>query len=81
MFTIPEADLSMYWAITPWGDGTYYMTNPVNGSDWHLNVAADNTSNLLMDISSNITAPQVSATPGADISLGSMMSTQLIHSS
>lgn len=81
MSSIPEADLSMYWAIIPWGDWTYYITNPANGSNWHLNVVADNTTNLLIDISSNITAPQVSVTLVVGSSLGSMISIPPIHSS
>ncbi|KAF2812570.1 uncharacterized protein BDZ99DRAFT_496960 [Mytilinidion resinicola] len=30
------SDTSMYWQIAPWGDGTFYMTNAANGTEWHL---------------------------------------------
>ena len=32
------SDDSVFWAITPWGDGTFYMTNAANGTAWHLGV-------------------------------------------
>jgi hypothetical protein len=47
-------DDSMFWQIDPWGDGTFFMTNANNGSDWHLNVK----DNGRMSLSSNITQPQ-----------------------
>ncbi|KAF4633731.1 hypothetical protein G7Y89_g4381 [Cudoniella acicularis] len=50
------ADASMFWQISPWLDGTFFLTNGANGSDWHLTVQ----SNSLMIMSSNIT-PQVDA--------------------
>ncbi|OCL13472.1 hypothetical protein AOQ84DRAFT_108680 [Glonium stellatum] len=59
-YTVPQVrnytltDDSMFWQITPWGDGTFYFTNAANGTAWHLDVL----SNTLMSMSSNITAPQ-----------------------
>ncbi|KAF3767442.1 hypothetical protein M406DRAFT_328522 [Cryphonectria parasitica EP155] len=50
----PVADESIFWQIEPWGDGSYYLYNLLNGSDWRLNV--ESTSD--MDMDSNITAPQ-----------------------
>lgn len=47
-------DNSMFWQILPWDDGTFFFTNAVNGSAWHLFVK----DNSLMAMSSNITAPQ-----------------------
>ncbi|EPE36514.1 hypothetical protein GLAREA_08677 [Glarea lozoyensis ATCC 20868] len=47
-------DDSMFWQIDPWGDGTFFMTNANNGSDWHLNVKDTG----LMSLSSNVTQPQ-----------------------
>lgn len=29
-------DDSVYWSVTPWGDGTFFMTNGANGTAWHL---------------------------------------------
>lgn len=54
MRNVTLSDNSMFWAISPWGDGTFYLTNAANGTEWHLNVK----SNSLLSISSNITAPQ-----------------------
>jgi hypothetical protein len=48
------ADDSMYWSIQPWGDGSFWMENKANGSDWHL----EKETNGLMTMSSNITKPQ-----------------------
>ncbi|KAF2112632.1 hypothetical protein BDV96DRAFT_602024 [Lophiotrema nucula] len=30
------ADESVYWTVTPWGDGTFFLTNGANGTAWHL---------------------------------------------
>jgi hypothetical protein len=48
------SDNSMFWQISPWGDGTFYLTNLENGTAWHLEV----NSNALMSLSSNFTMPQ-----------------------
>lgn len=48
------SDDSMFWKISPWGDGTFFFTNAANGSAWHLTLK----SNSLMAMTSNITAPQ-----------------------
>jgi hypothetical protein len=48
------SDGSTYWQISPWGDGTFFLTNAANGTAWHLLVK----SNSLMAMSSNITLPQ-----------------------
>jgi hypothetical protein len=48
---------SMFWQITPWGDGTFFFTNSANGSAWHLTLLPP-VPNSLMAMTSNITAPQ-----------------------
>lgn len=48
------SDTSIFWQISPWGDGTFYFTNLANGTAWHMQV----NPNSLMAMSSNITAPQ-----------------------
>jgi hypothetical protein len=48
------ADDSMYWSIQPWGDGSFWMENQANGSDWHL----EKETTGLMTMSSNLTEPQ-----------------------
>jgi hypothetical protein len=47
-------DDSILWQISPWEDGTFYMTNAANGTDWHLMVKPGS----LMAMSSNITELQ-----------------------
>lgn len=54
MFNSTLSDDSMFWQISPWGDGTFFLTNAANGTAWHLLVK----SNSLMAMSSNITFPQ-----------------------
>lgn len=54
MRNVTIADDSMFWSISPWGDGTFYLANAANGTDWHLQVR----SNSLLSMSSNITVPQ-----------------------
>lgn len=49
------ADASVYWSISPWGDGTWYMTNAANGTGYHLNREDGNGT---LSIDANITAPQ-----------------------
>ncbi|KAF2686253.1 hypothetical protein K458DRAFT_209728 [Lentithecium fluviatile CBS 122367] len=39
--------------VDPWGDGSFYLTNYENGSDWHL---AERDTATVMD--SNVTEPQ-----------------------
>ena len=46
---------SMFWQITPWGDGTFDMTNAENGTAWHMNRKPDG----LVNMNSNMTAPQL----------------------
>lgn len=59
--TVPEmawyniTDASMLWEVTPWGDGTYYLSNMANGSSWRLN-ALDDQRHLVLD--SNVTSAQ-----------------------
>ncbi|KAF2477542.1 uncharacterized protein BDR25DRAFT_274753 [Lindgomyces ingoldianus] len=48
------SDDAVYWTVTPWGDGTFYLTNGENGTSWHLKKKA----NGLLALDSNITAPQ-----------------------
>jgi hypothetical protein len=51
---VERQDDSMFWQIEPWHDGTFFLTNAANQSDWHLNIK----DNGLMSMSSNITKPQ-----------------------
>ncbi|PVH95374.1 hypothetical protein DM02DRAFT_632934 [Periconia macrospinosa] len=30
------SDDSIYWKISPWGDGTFFLSNKKNGTAWHL---------------------------------------------
>jgi hypothetical protein len=46
-------DNSMFWKFGSWGDGTFYLSNESNGTDWHL---SKKSTGLIM--TSNITAPQ-----------------------
>lgn len=48
------ADDSIYWNISPWGDGTFFMTNGANGTAWHLK----KKDNGLLCMDSNIIDPQ-----------------------
>lgn len=54
MVSAVQADDSMFWNISPWGDGTFYFTNAANGTAWHLTVK----SNSLMAMTSNISVQQ-----------------------
>lgn len=54
MVSAGEADDSMIWHISPWGDGTFYLANAANGTAWHLTVK----SNSLMAMTSNISVQQ-----------------------
>lgn len=49
------ADASAYWTIASWGDGTWYLINLANKTDYHLTLTP-NLGHIVM--SSNITAPQ-----------------------
>lgn len=55
MNSYKNTDASMFWVAAPWGDGTYYLYNLANGSNWRINVL----SSSLMTMDSDITAPQV----------------------
>ena len=46
---------SIFWQVSPWGDGTFYLTNQDNGTSWHLTRRPENG---WVWMSSNITAPQ-----------------------
>jgi LPXTG-motif cell wall-anchored protein len=49
------ADDSVYWTFGKWGsDESWFLTNAVNGTKYHLN---KNSSNTLMNMSPNMTAP------------------------
>lgn len=48
------SDDSIYWKVSPWGDGTFFLSNKANKTDWHLNKKGDGI--LAMD--SNTTLPQ-----------------------
>jgi hypothetical protein len=48
------SDDSVYWTISPWGDGTFYMTNGANGTAWHMKKKGDG----LVSMDSNITEIQ-----------------------
>ncbi|KAF2629328.1 hypothetical protein BU25DRAFT_389419 [Macroventuria anomochaeta] len=47
------ADDSVFWQFGSWGDGTWYLYNSANGTDYHL---ANKNGQVRMD--NNITAPQ-----------------------
>jgi hypothetical protein len=55
--TVPQmrnytiSDDSIYWAAGSWGDGTFFLTNRANGSDFHLG-AKDNA---FLSMDSNVT--------------------------
>ncbi|CZR52321.1 uncharacterized protein PAC_02198 [Phialocephala subalpina] len=55
MKDISFADDSMYWGITPMGDGTFYLTNAAVGDKWHLAID-DGSTNIGLD--SNLTYPR-----------------------
>ncbi|KAJ4298222.1 hypothetical protein N0V90_006121 [Kalmusia sp. IMI 367209] len=38
------SDDSVYWKVSPWGDGTYFLTNKANGTDWHLGYGGETDS-------------------------------------
>jgi hypothetical protein len=46
-----RSDESSLWRINPWGDGTFFMLNDANGTDWHMYIE----SNGLLAMTSNIT--------------------------
>ncbi|KAG4414319.1 hypothetical protein IFR04_012565 [Cadophora malorum] len=48
------SDNSRFWQIEPWGDGSFFLSNAANGTEWHL----EKKPKSLMAMSSNITAPQ-----------------------
>ena len=50
------SDDSVYWKITPWGDGTFYMSNKKNKTEWHLARLDPSSAILVMD--SNVTGRQ-----------------------
>jgi len=31
-----KSDESVFWEVSPWGDGTFFITNKRNGTGWHL---------------------------------------------
>ncbi|KAJ4294112.1 hypothetical protein N0V90_007802 [Kalmusia sp. IMI 367209] len=45
------SDDSVFWKVTPWGDGTFYLSNKENKTSWHLTRKA----NSLGAMTSNIT--------------------------
>jgi hypothetical protein len=47
-------DDSIYWMFSPWEDGTFFMTNKKNGTNWHL----EKRYSGFIVLSSNVTAPQ-----------------------
>ena len=55
MRNVSVSDDSMFWKIGPWGDGTFWLSNGANGSEWRLAVKVPYPS---LAMSSNITAPQ-----------------------
>ncbi|KAH7374342.1 hypothetical protein BKA66DRAFT_572299 [Pyrenochaeta sp. MPI-SDFR-AT-0127] len=48
------ADTSAFWAINPWGDGTWYLSNAANGTNYRMN----DKDGAVLAMSPNITAPQ-----------------------
>jgi hypothetical protein len=49
-----ETDNSMLWGIAPWGDGTFYFRNMVNGKPWNLEFRSPDGAKM----HTNITGPQ-----------------------
>jgi hypothetical protein len=47
------SDDSVFWQISPWGDGTFFLTNKQNGTEWHL---ARKVKEALVAMDSNITS-------------------------
>jgi hypothetical protein len=45
---------NVYWLFGGWGDGTFFLTNTANGTDWHMNKKDSG----IMAMSPNVTAPQ-----------------------
>lgn len=54
MFRGDVADNGVYWNFGGWGDGTWFLSNGINGTSYHLNRKV----NGLLAMSPNITAPQ-----------------------
>jgi hypothetical protein len=54
MFRGDIATNNVFWTFGGWGDGTFFLTNTANGTDWHMN----KKDNGIMAMSPNITAPQ-----------------------
>lgn len=48
------SDDSIYWNISNWRDGTFYLANKANTTDWHLT----RKGNSLAAMTSNITGDQ-----------------------
>ncbi len=56
MTDFSRADESMFWKIGPRGDGSVYMVNAANGTDWRLELRLPVEEVLVM--SSNIKGSQ-----------------------
>lgn len=61
VFNASIADDSMFWQISPWGDGTFYFTNAANGTSWHMynKLPGQYPGGGLMAMTSNISMAQV----------------------
>ncbi|KAF2735934.1 hypothetical protein EJ04DRAFT_178253 [Polyplosphaeria fusca] len=49
------ADLSVFWTIGPWGDGTFHMSNGANGTQWQV----EKMGSGLLAMSSNLTVERL----------------------
>lgn len=66
------SDDSIFWHVSPWGDGTFYMTNDANKTEWRLRKLGAKT---VMD--SNISDPQ----PGQRWSFQAMYDAPIVDAS
>jgi hypothetical protein len=44
------ADATVYWSFGRWGDGTYWLSNAANTTDWHYDVSKTNAMKMSRDI-------------------------------
>ena len=44
------SDDSVYWRVSPWGDGTFFLSNKANKTEWHLTRKSNSLSAMTSDI-------------------------------
>jgi hypothetical protein len=54
MYRGDVASDNVYWSFGSWGDGTWYLSSPSNGTNYRMN----KKNNGIMAMSPNVTAPQ-----------------------